>query len=564
MNLKNKFRWQFIAVVFLALAVGLISYPQVIKSYPPAFNLLDKLKVNLGLDLQGGIRLEYKVDTTTVAEDKQDDALQAAQDVIERRVNAYGVGEPLVQSAFSGGEHRIIVEIPGAKDTEEVKKMIGETPFLEFKEEKSEEEMAEEIKKMEDILTPLNEKNKKEAEDILNQIKNGGDFAELAKKHSQDPGSRDKGGDLDFVKKGTFVSEFDDVLFNKNLTDGETYSELVETQFGWHIIKKIAERGEGEEEEKEMHSAHILLSKRTATLPPEARYKSTGLSGAHLETADVVFQSQGLAEPQVSLKFDSEGSKLFADITKRNIGKTVAIYLDNEIVSAPTVQSEISNGEAVITGNFKIDEAKKLKARLNEGALPVPIILVGQKSVEASLGKISLQKSLKAGAVGLLLVAIFMIGYYRFFGVIATFALLIYGGMMVSIVKLSGSISDWPITLTLSGIAGFILSIGMAVDANILIFERIKEELREGRSLENAINEGFRRAWPSIRDGNYSTIITSLVLIWLGSGFIKGFAIILLIGVLLSMFTAIVLVKIILQFIVGKWLEKRTGLLIKK
>lgn len=297
---------------------------------------------------------------------------------------------------------------------------------------------------------------------------------------------------------------------------------------------------------------------------PDLRYKSTELTGKNLKSSDVVFSDQGLSEPQVQLKFDGEGAKIFADITKRNIGKTVAIYLDGNIVSAPVVQTEILNGEAVITGNFTTEEAKELKRKLNEGALPVPIKLVSQQSVGASLGKISLEKSLLAGIYGLIVVAVFMIAYYRFFGLIAILALLIYSAMMISIFKLSGTLSDWPITLTLSGIAGFILSIGMAVDANILIFERIREELKKGRSLEGAINEGFLRAWPSIRDGNYSTIITSMILIWMGTGFIKGFAIVLIIGVLLSMFTAIVLVKIIMQFLAGKWLEKRLWLIIKK
>ena len=314
---------------------------------------------------------------------------------------------------------------------------------------------------------------------------------------------------------------------------------------------------------KEVYAKHILFAKSGIEMFPELRYKSTDLTGKNLESADVVFRDQGLSEPQVSLKFDGEGTKLFADITKRNLGKPVAIYLDGAVISAPTVQVEITNGEAVITGSFTLNEAKDLAGRLNEGALPVPITLISQQSVEASLGMQSLQKSLKAGAAGLLLVMIFMIAYYRFLGLVAAVALLIYAGMMVSIFKLSGFLSPWPITLTLSGIAGFVLSVGMAVDANILIFERTREELKQGRSLSGAIEEGFRRAWPSIRDGNFSTIITSLILIWLGTGFVKGFAVILVIGVLMSMFTAIVLVKAVLRFVIGEWLEKRKWLISK-
>ena len=240
-----------------------------------------------------------------------------------------------------------------------------------------------------------------------------------------------------------------------------------------------------------------------------------------------------MGEPQVGLKFDSEGTRLFAEITKNNIGKHLAIYLDDEIISAPTVQTEITNGEAVITGDFTLDEAKQLVRRLNEGALPVPIELVSQHSVEATLGEQSLETSLKAGAIGLGLVIIFMLIYYRFLGLVASISLIIYAAFMVSIFKLS-NFSPWAITFTLSGIAGFILSVGMAVDANILIFERIKEELRKDRNLSGAIQEGFKRAWPSIRDGNFSTILTSFILVNVGTGFVKGFAFILIIGVLIS------------------------------
>ena len=265
----------------------------------------------------------------------------------------------------------------------------------------------------------------------------------------------------------------------------------------------------------------------------------------------------------MGIEFDSEGAKNFAQLTKENIGKQIAIFLDWQVISAPTVQTEITDGKAVITGNFSLDEAKKLAQRLNEGALPVPITLIGQQSVEASLGKISLEKSLKAGAIGIVLVMIFMIFYYRFLGLVASAALIIYTSIMVALFKISAG-TPWSITLTLAGIAGFILSVGMAVDANILIFERTKEEIRKGRSLAGAIDEGFHRAWPSIRDSNISTMITSLILIWFGTGFVKGFAVTLLIGVLVSMFTAIVLVRTILSAVVGEWVEGRKELIIAK
>jgi protein-export membrane protein SecD len=379
----------------------------------------------------------------------------------------------------------------------------------------------------------------------------------LAKENSADPGSKENGGELDFAKKGMFVPEFEQVLFDENLKNNEVHPNLVETQFGWHIIKKTEERGEGDN--REVNGAHILIGK-AANPAPKVSYVSTGLSGKNLKNATVEFQNQGLTEPQVSLSFDSEGTELFANITKRNLGKRVAIYLDEEVISAPTVQAEITDGRAVITGNFSVEEANNLVKRLNEGALPVPISLVSQQSVEASLGAQFLQKSVHAGIIGFILVIIFMLVYYRFLGLIASLTLLIYSGFMIVLFKFSGY-TPWQITLTLPGIAGFILSIGMAVDANILIFERTKEEIKRGRNVTSAIEEGFKRAWTSIRDGNVSSIITSLILINLGTGFVKGFAITLVIGVVISMFTAIVITRTILSFVVGPWIENKLWLI---
>lgn len=551
----HKQRLRFFQVILLGIAVAIIAYPPIVKFIPPLFSVVNSLKVNEGLDLQGGIHLEYKADVSQVPSGKESEALSSAQAVIERRVNAFGVGEPLVQLSQSGTEKRIIVELPGIKDIEEAKKMIKETPFLEFREQVSPD--AEVFK----TFDTLNQNVKGIAESTLSKAKNGGDFSALASEFSQDPGSKDKGGDLDFVKKGAFVPEFDAVLFNPDFKSGSVWPDLVESKFGWHIIKKIEERGEGDT--LEVHSAHILLGKRSVDQYPELQWVVTGLTGKNLKNASVDYQSQGVGSPQVALQFDAEGTKLFAEITKKNIGKPVAIFLDKEIISQPTVQNEIVAGQAVITGNFTMQEANALVKRLNEGALPVPITLIGQQSVDASLGQDALQKSLFAGLVGLGAVAVFMILYYRFLGFIAVFALLLYTGMLFALFKLS-AFTPFAITVTLSGIAGFVLSIGMAVDANVLIFERMREELSFGKNIHKALEEAFRRAWPSIRDGNYSTLITTFILIASGTGFVKGFAIILTIGVLLSMFTAVVLVHIILKFVLGSWAEKYPWILVPK
>ncbi|HBO16857.1 MAG: Protein translocase subunit SecD [Candidatus Moranbacteria bacterium GW2011_GWE2_35_2-] len=553
MNVIKKTRIKFASIIILAVLAGIVSYPRVVKFISPIYESINKLKINLGLDLQGGIHLEYDADLSKIDSSKIEESMQAVQDVIERRVNAFGVAEPTIYTTKSGEQRRLIVELAGIKDINQAKNLIKETPLLEFK-----REIDPNDQKIKNVLDPINEQSKKQAEYVLAQaLAENSNFEELAKEYSQDPGSKDAGGDLGFVKKGEFVEEFDAILFNDDVKNGQIYPDLIETLYGWHIIKKMESREEGGE--KEVRAEHILFAKATIDMFADLKYEATGLTGKNLKNATVEFASQGLSEPQVALKFDNEGTKLFSELTKNNIGKSIAIYLDGEIISAPTVQVEITNGEAVITGNFSLDEAKDLVKRLNEGALPVPINLVSQESVDASLGEKSLITSLKAGYIGLGLVMLFMIAYYRFLGLIASIALLIYAALMVSIFKLSG-LTPWQITLTLPGIAGFILSVGMAVDANILIFERTKEEIRKGRTITGALDEGFKRAWTSIRDGNFSSIITSFILIELGTGFVKGFAITLIVGVLLSMFTAIIISRTLLNFILGEWISNKLWL----
>ncbi len=262
----------------------------------------------------------------------------------------------------------------------------------------------------------------------------------------------------------------------------------------------------------------------------------TKLTGKDLEAVTVGFNQQNGAS-EVVLNFSSNGSKLFADITKRNIGKPVLIVLDNEVIQAPVVQTEIPNGQASITGGYTPDQAKTLSIALNAGALPVPLELVAQSNVGPSLGIASLEKSLFAGILGLVSVIFFMILIYKKEGLLASFALLIYTLIVLFIFK------TLPVTLTLAGIAGFILSVGMAVDANILIFERMREELRLGKTKAQAVEQGFKRAWSSIRDSNISSLITCAILFYFGTGIVRGFALTLAIGILVSMFSAIVVTR---------------------
>ncbi len=550
MSTRNENRLKIIAIFLLAIFCALVVWPKV-PAGTPFENFWNKTKFHLGLDLQGGTHLVYQADVSKIEERDRASAVEGVRDVIERRVNAFGVSEPVVQTNFTGDQYRVIVELAGVKDVNQAIKMIGETPLLEFKEQNPDFKtgLSEDEKKQ---MEEENQKVKEKAQDILNKVlQPGANFEEYAKEYSQDPGSAAQGGDLGWVKRGMFVPEFDEVIFDK-MTENGIYPELVQTQFGYHIIKKIGERGEGDN--REVHSAHILFKTKTeADFKQGEEWINTQLSGKHLKRSQVQFDPN-TGEPEVGLEFNDEGKKLFAEITTRNVGKPVAIFLDGVPISIPNVKEPIKEGKAVITGRFNIKEAKELVQRLNAGALPVPIHLISQQTVGASLGKESVEKSLTAGLIGLLAVAVFMILYYRLPGLLSVIALAVYIVIVLTIFKIL------PVTLTLAGVAGFILSIGMAVDANVLIFERLKEELRAGREVSSAIEEGFKRAWTSIRDSNVSTLITCVILIWFGTSIIKGFAITLGIGILVSMFSAVVATRSFLRLFAStkagkvKWL----------
>jgi len=363
-----------------------------------------------------------------------------------------------------------------------------------------------------------------------------GNFVDLATEFSTDPGSAEQDGDLGSFARGQMVPAFEEAVFAASI--GEIVGPI-ETQFGYHLIYKT-----GVETPTEYALSAIFFRVETLAdiLPPVEPYKPTALSGSQLDRAEVLTDPQ-TGSIQVSLQFDAEGTRLFEELTETNLQQSIAIYLDGEPISIPTVQQVIRDGRAVISGNFDVGMARLLAQRLNAGALPVPVELISQQSIGATLGAESLAKSLKAGIIALILVMIFMIMYYRLPGFLSVIALVLYLTVTLALFKLIG------VTLTLAGIAGFILSIGMAVDANVLIFERLREELRDGKSLKLAIEEGFLRAWTSIRDGNVSTLITCVLLIWFGTSFVKGFAATLAIGVLVSMFSAVVVTRVLLRFV---------------
>lgn len=384
------------------------------------------------------------------------------------------------------------------------------------------------------VSTSTKENAKTLAESIRAQV-NPTNFADLVKQYSEEPGTETSLGDLGWFRQGAMVPEFENAAFT--LQKGEI-SAVVESAFGYHIIFKTDER----EAFDEKVSAVVLKKMTSADVVDSEPYKRTELTGTQLDRATLDFD-QNTGTPQVTLKFDAEGTKLFADITKRNIGKPVAIYLDGSPISIPTVQNEIPSGEAVISGSFTVAEAKLLAQRLQSGALPVPIEIIAQQSVGPILGAQSIADSLEAGLIGFLLVIIFMVLMYRLPGLISAVSLACYVAIVFACFRLI------PVTLSLSGIAGFILSLGIAVDANVLVFERLKEEYAHGRPMGITIDEAFRRAWSSIWDGNITTLIVCITLYLFTSSLIRGFALTLGIGIIASMFSAGVITQIFLKLI---------------
>ena len=415
-------RTAFWLIIVLSLFAVFINIPSSFKYNPN--NLVNKflpgknLEFKQGLDLKGGVSLTFKADVNKLSSAQQDQALESARTVIEKRINLYGVSEPLIQTEKVNGDSRILVELPGVTDVNQAINLIGAT------------------------------------------------------------------AQLSFWEQGASASA--------------------------HAVK-------------------------------------TDLTGSDLKSTAVTFDPK-TGKPEVQLQFTSEGARKFGEITTKNVGKQVSIVLDNQVISSPVVQEPILTGDAVINGTFTQDQAKALSTQLNAGALPISLSVLEQHVVGPTLGIESLHRSLIAGVIGFVTIIVFMIFLYGRLGIIASLALTIYALLNLAIFKLS-SLTPFTITLTLAGIAGFILSIGMAVDANILIFERMREEMRLGKGRSSAIELGFSHAWTSIRDSNVSTLITCLVLITFGTGIIRGFALVLLIGVATSMFSAITVTRTFLRLL---------------
>lgn len=716
-------------ILLAALGLSFFNLPdsnqkQLFPFLPEAFY---EQKVNLGLDLQGGSQLDYKIDLRNVPEKDRNKIIEGVISVIQKRVNGLGVSEPNIYSSRVGEENHIIVELAGIKDLDKAKETVGKTIQLEFKEEKSgndpeyekkvkaeAEKTLTEVKKgdfkllaeeaaqanpgkvlytesneflfkdqvpagiadqtfsmqageispkliessnegsfgADGTFTILNGYNivkvlekqvgdkkideprkvhtahiliaykdapgftdktdpevqaitrskdeaRARANEVLAKLKgqNGqspAKFEDLAKEYSDDSSNKETGG----VLKGPVTPDGQDYVqeYSKAalaLQKAGDLSEVVESPFGFHIIKatEVTDAINTTVKEEQVKFARLFFNK------DDDKWATTDLNGKYFQRADVQFDQ--LYQPYVAISFNAEGAKMFEQLTEKNINKPIAIFVGGNLISAPRVNEKISGGKAVINGQFTPQEADQLARDLNTGAIPAPIILVGQYNIGASLGQDALHKSMQAGLIGLLLIGAFMCLYYRRAGMIATIALLFYTTTLVFLIKsalplwasllisigvfgyliyrILGSkesgpekliamilscfilfflsfILSTPIVMTLAGIAGVILSIGMAVDANILIFERVKEELRDGRPLDSAIKVGFDRAWSSIKDSNFSSLITCAILFYFGSSIIQGFAFNLAAGILVSMFTAISVTRVLLNATLGtRW-----------
>lgn len=416
----KEFLFLILILFFIYFALGFI-FPNLkifgFSLFPYSFL---KKEFRFGLDLTGGVRLEYEADLSQITAEQRKEAMEQLKDIIERRVNFFGVTEPQI---FIRGENKLVIELPGVESIEKAIEWIGQTPWLEFWEEK------------------------------------------------------------------------------------------------------------------------------------DSGFEKTQLTGRYLKRADVSL-NQTTGEIVIELEFNDEGTKLFQEITKRNVGKRLAIFLDGKSIIdtdfdgkitendlyAPLVREEIAQGKAIITGEKNLERARLIAKRLNQGALNVPIgEPISQQLIGPTLGKISFERVVRAGIFGFFLIILFLILFYRLPGILSSISLIVYGLIMLILIKAI------PVTLTLAGLAGFFLSLGMAVDANILIFSRMKEERKIGKELIFAIEEGIKRSWPAIRDGNFTTILVGLILLYFGTSFVKGFALTLVLGNFISLFSAMVLTRYFLE-----------------
>lgn len=492
-------------------------------------------KLKLGLDLRGGMQINLYVDLSKIPDKEKEEAVKTALEVVRNRIDQFGVAEPSIQRV---GENKIVVQLPGLKDFSRAKDLIGKTALLEFKLVADQNEAQSIIDKL-DMYLAQNINKYPYLSDLKEEPVKNDPLFKTKKDSTATDQTSDSGkyfttiinsGSEPYTISADYLEDFNkmmaDTSFTNNIPSGYQVLMGKEDKTGTTTDRQF----------------YVL-------------YDRAEVTGKYLSEARTTIGSQGdfknANKPYITFKFNREGAKVFERITGANIQKRLAIVLDNVVYMAPTIQDRIRGGEGQITGQFTLEECQDLVIVLKAGNLPAPVEIGEERTIGPSLGSDSIHSGLKAGLIGALLVVLFMLIYYKLAGFIANIALALNVAFIFAVLTIFGG------TLTLPGIAGIILTIGMAVDANVLIFERIREEIRNGKTPRNAVEAGFSRAMITIIDSNITTLITAAVLYQFGTGPIRGFALTLSIGIISSMFTAIIVTKAIFDgFVTNRNREK--------
>ena len=583
MNLRGK----ILGIIVLILATTAFVFPwKNIGVTVPEW--LSKYDYKLGLDLHGGVELDYKVDFEAIQDRpnvNKKTVVEGLKSIIEKRVNSLGTAEPTIQEASYGNEEHIIVQVPtmtfdgqnlskeeqsrqNQEYIQKAKDTIGKVVRLEFKEQKT------------TITDADRAERKKIADAALAEVKLGTfDFRTIATKY------KDQNENVEYFSgTGTLETMPSEVKFDgiEKITDAYTTQELVNTKksgsytlgadqklqevpgdAGYTIVKLNSVKTESKQRDKLVGTGAtaktvkekytektydyqaIFVNQKPSEWMTATTEKGASLDERYLTKAGVSFTQIGT--PQVDLVFNDEGGKIFAELTKRMIGRQLAIFVGGQLLTAPTVNTVIPSGRAVITGNYTVDSATKLANDINTGIVPAPIYLTSERAIDAKIGGDSLNIIIIAGAIGFALILTFLIALYRVSGLLAGVALFAYTILTIAIVKLFG------VVLTLSSIAGLILSIGLAIDANILIFERTKEEIRKKETLAKAIQIGFERSWSAIWDSHVTSFVSAIILYAFGTNLIKGFGLMLGIGIIVSLFSAMYISKVFILALADKF-----------
>ena len=520
-----------------------------------------KKALTLGLDLQGGMHLVLEVDRTDLSSGEAEDATDRALEIIRNRIDQFGVSEPVIQRQ---GDYRIVVQLPGLKDETRAKNLIGRTALLEFKLLKKGELVNSLLEEIDNALMTSRE---------VTSTEDSAKVEELSPEDTTTLAEADTGE----VAETDYLSElFEETEPESGAAEGEEemftdkpFTSLL-GNLGGDIGVSVSSRlkierllADSAVQKVIPPDAEFLWSNETVDVGGREYYrlymvnKEAGLTGKYIADAKPTLGSgmdpEVANKPIVTFSTTHEGAKIFSRLTGANIKERLAIVLDNKVFSAPVIESKLSK-DSIIKGGFSMEEARDLAIVLRAGALPAPIDVIEERTVGPSLGRDSIRLAKISAAIGTGLIIIFMIVYYAMSGAIADLAL------MLNIYFILSVLAGFHATLTLPGIAGIILTIGMAVDANVLIYERIREELRTGKTIRIAIDSGYARAFRTILDANVTTIMTALVLYWKGTGPIKGFALTLIIGLLANMFTAILFTRVIFDFITTRWNVKKLSI----